>query len=92
MKLLALWLLAINVAAFVLFGLDKWFAVRHMWRISERTLFAVALLGASPGAMLGMAVFHHKTRHRAFTLGMPAIFALQLALGVWLWRLGLLPF
>lgn len=86
------WLAAVNVLAFVLFGLDKWFAVRGMWRISERTLFAVALLGASPGAMLGMAVFHHKTRHRAFTLGMPAIFALQLALGVWLWRLGLLPF
>ena len=54
MKLLALWLLAVNVAAFVLFGLDKWFAVRHMWRISERTLFAVALLGASPRAALAL--------------------------------------
>lgn len=80
------WLAAVNVLAFVLFGLDKWFAVRGMWRISERTLFTVALLGGTAGALLGMAVFHHKTRHKTFTLGMPAILLLQSALGIWLWK------
>ena len=60
------WLAAVNVLAFVLFGLDKWFAVRGMWRISERTLFTVALLGGTAGALLGMSAFRHKTRHWYF--------------------------
>ena len=80
------WLAAVNVLAFVLFGLDKWFAVRGMWRISERTLFTVALLGGTAGSLLGMAAFRHKTRHKTFTLGMPAILLLQSALGIWLWK------
>ena len=80
------WLAAVNVLAFVLFGLDKWFAVRGMWRISERTLFTVALLGGTAGALLGMSAFRHKTRHHTFTLGMPAILLLQSALGIWLWK------
>ena len=80
------WLAAVNVLAFVLFGLDKWFAVRGMWRISERTLFTVALLGGTAGALLGMSAFRHKTRHKIFTLGMPAILLLQSALGIWLWK------
>ena len=80
------WLAAVNVLAFVLFGLDKWFAVRGMCRISERTLFTVALLGGTAGALLGMSAFRHKTRHKTFTLGMPAILLLQSALGIWLWK------
>ena len=80
------WLAAVNVLAFVLFGLDKWFAVRGMWRISERTLFTVALLGGTAGALLGMSAFRHKTRNKTFTLGMPAILLLQSALGIWLWK------
>ena len=80
------WLAAVNVLAFVLFGLDKWFAVRGMWRISERTLFTVALLGGTAGALLGMSAFRHKTRHKTFTLGMPAILLLQSVLGIWLWK------
>ena len=80
------WLAAVNVLAFVLFGLDKWCAVRGMWRISERTLFTVALLGGTAGALLGMSAFRHKTRHKTFTLGMPAILLLQSALGIWLWK------
>ena len=80
------WLAAVNVLAFVLFGLDKWFAVRGMWRISKRTLFTVALLGGTAGALLGMSAFRHKTRHKTFTLGMPAILLLQSALGIWLWK------
>lgn len=80
------WLAAVNVLTFVLFGLDKWFAVRGMWRISERTLFTVALLGGTAGALLGMSAFRHKTRHKTFTLGMPAILLLQSALGIWLWK------
>ena len=80
------WLAAVNVLAFVLFGLDKWFAVRGMWRISERTLFTVALLGGTAGALLGIPAYPHTPRHKTFTLGMPAILLLQSAPGIWLWK------
>lgn len=90
---LALWLLAINLVTFFVFGLDKWRAKRkekrpEIRRVPEKTLFLLAALGGSPGALLGMRVWHHKTLHRAFRFGIPAILALQLLLplGWHLWR------
>ena len=85
---LALYLAAINLAAFVTFGADKRRARRHLWRVPEKTLFALAILGGSVGALCGMRVFHHKTRHRYFRWGIPAILRLQLALALWLYRRG----
>lgn len=87
------WLILINVVAFLVFGLDKWKAKRKakneaVRRVPEKTLFLLSILGGSIGALLGMRVFHHKTLHRAFRFGIPAILALQvlLPLGLWLWR------
>lgn len=74
------WLLATNAAAFILFGVDKRRARRDRWRISERTLFLFPLLGGTPGAILGMRVFRHKTLHRRFRYGLPALLAIQTAL------------
>ena len=51
-------------------------------RIPERTLFLLAALGGAPGALLGMYAFRHKTKHRAFTLGVPLLLAAQLALAL----------
>lgn len=79
---LLIYLIIINLAAFALMGIDKRRAVRHAWRIPEKTLFLSALLGGSIGAVAGMRFFHHKTRHRYFRYGMPAIFLLQLILAV----------
>ena len=62
-KLLYLYLAAINAAAFVMMGADKRRARRGRWRISEKALFAAALAGGSAGAVLGMQIFRHKTRH-----------------------------
>ena len=59
---------------------DKRKARRDKWRISEKTLFLLALAGGSAGSLLGMKLFHHKTRHRLFTIGMPAILLVQLVL------------
>ena len=85
-KLLAVYLLVINLAAFLMMGLDKWRAKRDRWRISEKALFLSALLGGSPGSILGMQVFRHKTQHWYFRFGMPLILILQLALvGVLVW-------
>lgn len=66
-------LLAANLLSFSLYGLDKWKAVHGCWRISERTLLLAALAGGFPGALTGMYFFHHKTRHRKFVYGVPAI-------------------
>lgn len=75
----AVWLVAVNIAAFAAFGVDKSRARRDKWRVRERTLFVLAILGGSLGAILGMRLFHHKTRHWYFRFGLPLILALQLA-------------
>ena len=78
------YLAAINLAAFFLMWLDKRRARRKgARRVRERTLFLSALLGGSVGAIAGMRLFRHKTKHWYFAWGMPAILILQLVLA-WL--------
>ena len=90
--LLLCWLLVINLGTFLVFGLDKWKAKRKekretIRRVPEKTLFLLAILGGSVGAILGMRVFHHKTLHKRFRFGLPVILVLQLALAIWIaWR------
>lgn len=76
------YLILINIIGYASMGLDKRKAVRHQWRISERTLFLIALLGGSLGSIAGMQRFRHKTRHWYFVWGMPAIFFAELALAL----------
>ena len=78
------WLLLVNVVGFVLMGIDKWKAKHGAWRIPEKQLFAPALLGGTLGVIAGMRVFRHKTRHRSFRQGLPALLAVQLAAVGWL--------
>lgn len=84
MKILYVYLLFINLLSLFLMAEDKRRAKRHLWRIRERTLFTAAILGGSVGVLLGMYLFHHKTRHWYFVVGMPLILALQLVAGWWL--------
>lgn len=84
--LLAAYLAAASLWAFGLMGFDKGRARRGGRRIRERTLFLSALLGGSPGALLGMYVFRHKTKHWYFVWGIPLILLAQIALGIWLLR------
>ena len=87
LPLLAGYLLLINLWAFGLMGFDKSRARRRgARRIRERTLFLSALLGGGLGAVLGMWVFRHKTRHWYFVWGLPLILLAQIALAVWLAR------
>ena len=81
---LAVWLIAINLVTFAVYGADKRRARRGAWRVPEKTLFLLPLLGGSVGALLGMRVFRHKTKHWYFVWGVPAIRLAQLALAVWL--------
>lgn len=84
LSLLAVYLILINLVGFAMMGIDKKRAIRGAWRIPEASLFLAALLGGSPGCILGMELFRHKTRHWYFKYGMPAILVLQLALAVWI--------
>ena len=79
---LLLYLAAINIVAFFLYGIDKWKARHDKWRITEARLLSVALLGGSLGAFLGMKVWHHKTQHPRFRYGLPLILILHLAIAV----------
>ncbi len=82
--ILIAWLVIINIAAFAMFGIDKKRAQRKQWRISEKALFLSAILGGSVGAIFGMQIFRHKTKHWYFRFGIPAILLLQAAAAVWL--------
>lgn len=73
-----LYLIVINVVAFLAFGLDKLKAKADAWRIPEKTLLGLAIIGGSVGAILGMRTFRHKTRHKQFSVGLPVILAVQL--------------
>lgn len=84
LKYLLYYLAAINLVTFLVYGIDKLRAKRGAWRIPEKTLFVLPLLGGSVGAIMGMKVFHHKTKHWYFKYGLPLILFLQLALIVWL--------
>lgn len=83
------YLVLVNLVAFIVFGVDKHKARSHKWSVSEKTLFFLAIIGGSIGAIAGMYTFRHKTRHWYFVIGMPLILILQLAGAYWL---GVLPF
>lgn len=73
-----------NMITFIIYGLDKRRAVRKKWRISENTLLLCAALMGGLGALLGMGVFHHKTKHLKFRIGVPLAFGLNVAVLIWL--------
>ena len=82
--ILGAYLLILNVITFILYGIDKYKAKKAKWRISEATLLAMAFIGGSIGAWMGMKLWRHKTLHKKFTIGVPFIFFLQVALVVYL--------
>lgn len=73
-------LLAMNVFTFFVYGYDKYKSRHKKWRTPESTLLLLAVFGGSMGAYLGMKTFHHKTKHKKFVYGVPAIFLAQLVL------------
>ena len=82
MKLLLTYLALVNLAGFLAMGADKKRARTGRRRIRERTLLLTAALGGAAGVILGMLEFRHKTRHRVFVFGVPAMALLQAALAV----------
>ena len=79
-QILLVYLLLINAIGFLLMLVDKYKAKRNLWRIPEATLMGVAAMGGSIGAIAGMNLFRHKTKHPKFYIGLPVILALQIVL------------
>ena len=80
MKYLCLYLLIVNALGFLIMHADKQKARKGAWRIPEATLFATALLGGSLGCFMGMRLFHHKTKHLKFSIGLPLLLAVHVVL------------
>lgn len=74
------YLIAINIIAFIVYGIDKFKAKKRYWRIPESTLLLLAIIGGSVGAWLGMMLWRHKTKHWKFMIGVPAVFVIHLSL------------
>lgn len=76
----AVWayLIIINITSFIVYGTDKKKAEKGSWRTSEATLITLAVIGGSIGAILGIKIFHHKTRKPKFYIGVPTILILQI--------------
>ena len=80
MKYLYAYLVIINALGFLLMLLDKEKAKKSAWRIPERTLMLVAAVGGSLGALIGMRLFRHKTKHLKFVIGIPVLLVLHIVL------------
>ena len=78
------YLATINIVAFFIYGIDKWKAKWSKWRISETMLLALAVMGGSIGAWLGMKTWHHKTLHKKFRFGVPLILIAQILLLIYI--------
>lgn len=77
-KIVMIYLILVNFAGILVMGMDKERAKARAWRISEKTLFGIALLGGSAGTWAGMYIFRHKTKHWYFKFGMPLILFVQI--------------
>ncbi len=84
-RIVLIYLVVINLIGFAAFGIDKRKAIKDLWRIPEKTLLLIALLGGSVGSFFGMQVFHHKTRHWKFLIGVPACILLHIFIAVIYW-------
>ena len=82
MKYAIIYLIIVNIVGLFMMFSDKQRAKNRAWRIPEKTLFLVAILGGSIGSILGMWLFRHKTQHWYFVVGMPAILVIQIILSI----------
>lgn len=86
LQIIIYYLIVMNVTGFLFMGIDKWKAKKRAWRISEATLLLIAALGGATGSLLGMHLFHHKTRHWYFLYGIPAMLVIHILLGLFIWK------
>lgn len=79
MNLIITYMVCLSIITFIAFGIDKWKAKAHAWRIPEATLLFLAFIGGACGAWLGMQTFRHKTQHLKFKYGVPLLIIWNIA-------------
>ncbi|MGN0513683.1 MAG: DUF1294 domain-containing protein [Lachnospiraceae bacterium] len=86
-KFIMYYLFGINLISLAAYGIDKRKAIKGRWRVPESTLITLAVIGGSVGALAGMKLFHHKTKKKKFSIGVPAILVIQILAGcaVYFW-------
>ena len=84
MKEIIYYLIFINVFTFLIFGIDKYRAIKNMYRIKEKTLFGLSLIGGSIGAYIGMKTFRHKTLKNSFKYGIPFLIIIDFLIILWI--------
>ena len=84
MQVLYIYLAIINAISFILMLADKYKAKKNLWRIPEATLMGFAAAGGSIGALAGMYLVRHKTKHLKFNVGVPILLFIHILLGIWL--------
>jgi uncharacterized membrane protein YsdA (DUF1294 family) len=80
LKIIITYLLIINFVGFIIMLIDKKRAVHKEWRIPEKTLIGISIIGGSIGMLFGMSAFRHKTKHIKFKYGVPFILFIQIGL------------
>lgn len=79
-SIFVLYLIVLNLAGFFIMLVDKKRAIKNQWRISEKALIGISIIGGSIGMLAGMSTFRHKTKHKKFTIGIPIILVIQVAI------------
>lgn len=78
-----IYLVFINLVGFFIMAIDKTRAIKHKWRISEKNLISISIVGGSIGILCGVHILRHKTKHKKFTVLVPSILALQIIAYLW---------
>ncbi len=86
LEIISYYLMTMNLMGFLFMGADKWKAKKRAWRIPEATLLLIAALGGAAGALIGMHLFRHKTRHWYFLYGIPAMLAVHILIALLIWK------
>ena len=71
------YIIVLSFSLLILMYTDKQKAIKQQWRISEKTLFTIAIFGGAIGGVLGMYLFRHKTKHNSFAFGFPLLAAIH---------------
>lgn len=85
-EIIAVYIIIVSAICFALMGIDKSRAKHGKWRISEKTLLSVAIIGGACGGLIAMLLFRHKTRHAIFAFGLPLLAALQIFFLIYLYK------
>lgn len=84
MKVILIYLFIMNATGFLVMTADKLFAQSGAWRVPERSLLGISVIGGSIGVLLAMYTVRHKTKHAKFVIGVPLILTVQIGLALYL--------